>query len=176
MKHLVSIILFPLALLASEPQPILVTVDENAVHFRVEGKGGMYPKPLPSSVTIPDGATTEWDGETLTLTVIVTTAVEGEEPTFTTTPFVLTEAEIAEAWAYVPPPPELPLRERLLNVAGGFPPEVLAAFPFDRAAYWFDRDRQDVVQALIQGVDVSAQPQAIQDAKAAMLAQFPTTE
>lgn len=175
MKIFLFILFSTVSLTASE---YVHTVTDKGIYFKVESKGGTYHKPLPERITIPEGAETQWDGETLTLAVTVTTPseVEGEEPTVETTTYEITESEIAAAWAYVPPPPELPLRERVKAVASGFPPEVLSAFPFERADYWFDESRPDVVKAIIEAVDVSGMSQSIQDAKAAMLAEFPAEQ
>ncbi|MEM0966609.1 MAG: hypothetical protein AAGJ81_10720 [Verrucomicrobiota bacterium] len=156
-------------------QPILVHVDANAIHFRVEGRGGMYPKPLPASVTIPEGATTAWDGKALTLTVIVTTPsdVEGDEPTVTTTPFVLTEAEIAAAWAFIPPPPELPLTDQLKALLDNQPALIRANFEPLRRPVWdaIERGDYEVAKILIQGATV---PPELESVRQEMLSKFPT--
>lgn len=68
--------------------------------------------------------------------------------------------------------PRASLSERLRAVVGAFPPEVRAGFPFERVAYWLDQGDNETARAVIAGVDVSAYPQSVQDAKTALLAEF----
>ena len=71
----------------------------------------------------------------------------------------------------VPPPP---LRQRLKALTASFPAPVRAAFSqgFIAVNYWLDEGDEEAAQAVIDSFDVSGQPQEIQDAKAALLAEF----
>jgi hypothetical protein len=70
-----------------------------------------------------------------------------------------------------------PLRDRLKAVTATFPASVRAAFSqgFIAVNYWLDEGDEEAAQAVIDGFDVSDQSQAIQDAKAALLAEFDRT-
>jgi hypothetical protein len=70
------------------------------------------------------------------------------------------------------PKPLASLSERLRAVVGAFPPELRAGFPFERVAYWLDQGDNETARAVIADVDTSNFPQAIQDAQAALLAEF----
>jgi hypothetical protein len=73
-----------------------------------------------------------------------------------------------ESWEEIVPP----LSDRLQAVAGNFPPEVKAGFPFERVAYWLEQGDEATARAVIAGVDLTGYPQEILDAQTALLAEF----
>jgi len=105
MKKLTLILSAFLLAISLSAQERVHAVTDAGITFKVQGKGGTYTKPLPERVTIAEDAKTEWDGETLTLTVTTPQVDENEEPTDPlVVEYVITEQEIADAWAYVPTP------------------------------------------------------------------------
>ena len=105
MKKLTLILSAFLLAISLSAQERVHAVTDAGITFKVQGKGGTYTKPLPERVTIAEDAKTEWDGETLTLTVTTPQVDENEEPTDPlVVEYVLTEQEIDAAWAYVPTP------------------------------------------------------------------------
>jgi len=79
----------------------LHTVNETGLHFKEDGKGGMYPAPLPSGVVIPEGIQASYDQETSVLSWSIPPETEGGEPTEHT--YTLTQQDIDAAVASLAP-------------------------------------------------------------------------
>ena len=100
MTRLLSILTAALIAATLTAQDLRIVTEEGMI-FR-DGKVERV-KPLPERIELPEGATTEWDAETMTLTV--TTPTEDEEGEPTVEEYTITDQEIEDALAWTPPPP-----------------------------------------------------------------------
>lgn len=113
-----------------------------------------------------------WDAETLTLTAKRAPLEDGTPLADVVTVYTQAQLDAIEDALFTSAPVILSLRERLRSVTGTFPASLKASFPFERVAYWLSQGDEAAAQAVIEGVDVSGYPQEVQNAKAALLAEF----
>jgi len=73
---------------------------------------------------------------------------------------------------YLDIPFERDFADQLFSVVKGFSAETKAALPFERVAYWLERQDFDAARAAIERTDVSDYTQEVKDAKARLLAHF----
>lgn len=118
MKTILSV-LFLIAALPLFADYQLQTATATGLHFKQEGKGGMYRASLPDAFGLPEGAKVSFDKSTNVLSWVVPAVIdaEGNEVTPETVgSYTITEADIAAAIVELTTPKPLPVPESVTRL------------------------------------------------------------